>query len=150
MSQGFARGAYPVGTWSMSLLQSAVDTSERSHTTNNTWEDISGASITFAPAFAGKYLVMFHINWRTTNTDWVHHQVRCLLDGATTNVSPTSLYLAQEDAAGASDRFSSTATFEVDFPSTSSQTVKIQTHDSNSSLNRLIMVTYLQIWGPGG
>ena len=137
-----------VSVWPNGIVDRVTDVTDRSLTTDNTWEDIATTSLTWTPAIIRPHYYIASIGWTANDGNWAHHQVRVLLDGATTNVTPTTLYLMQADASRNGQSMNATVIFEVDVSDASSQTVKLQSHDSNSSHNRLIHTTDAILWGP--
>lgn len=127
-------------------VDGAVDTSTRTLTALNTWEDVSGTSITFTAKASRAYLVTVDAVWQPGNTDWLHHYIRVVADGATTGVLPVNTPLAVRDSAAATtERFRHSATFVITGLAAGSRTVKVQTFDSSTGLDRTFTATTVRI-----
>ena len=127
------------------LLGSAVDETTRSYTALNTWEDISGASVTFTAPGSVDVVVRCTVRVRGTSTNWRHILHRLLLNSATTGVSPTQWSEAINSNANSSHYSVISFAFILSAPSAASHTVKLQTHDSNTGLDREYTVTLVEV-----
>jgi len=132
----------------MSLLGSASDGSTRTYTANNTWEDIVNATVTFTAAASENVIVDLDIVWRFASANWGHCEVQLLLDGATTGVTPVAYKLYAQDSNPDTTIYRQNhVRFVVATGSSGSHTVKVQTRDENSSVDREVTYTLLTAVG---
>ncbi len=132
----------------LELLQSVEDLTTRALTANSTWEDVAGTSITFTPNALGIHTYKIFCHWYSASSNWLYHRLRVLLDGATTDVTPTLVTVVQRDAV-VSAHFTTTYEFQVDVTSLAAgQVLKLQTDDNGSSLDRTFEATRADLWGP--
>lgn len=124
------------------LLATAEDLNETTYTANSTWDDLRGTDVTFDAVEGATYVYAVYAHWRPATTNWNIHNVRCVVDGATTGVSPTSAYATNEDSnASVSNAQSFFMIFFIEGLSAGSHTAEIQTSDGGSSLDRKFMAT---------
>jgi hypothetical protein len=65
--------------------QSVYLTSTSTHTTDNTWEDISGMSVTFIPSVTTNVLVLVTMTVTPTSGNWEFIHSRLVIDGTPTD-----------------------------------------------------------------
>lgn len=131
------------------LVTVATDNSTRTLSANNTFEDVSGTSITWDVDPRRNYLYLINMGWKGVTNNFVNHIVRVLVDGATTGVNPTSFTVFNEAASVANARFSTTAFFFITGSTigAGSHTAKLQTHDNGSSQDRDFYNTVAMLFG---
>lgn len=129
----------------MQLITTFLDSTETTYSANNTWEDVRGTSYTLAALAGATYVYALFGAWRPATANWNIHKIRCLVDGVTTGVTPTEIYVASEDA-NAGTASADTQTFFTLFwlsgLSAGNRALKIQTNDDNSSLDRKFNYTF--------
>jgi hypothetical protein len=125
----------------VSLVSTVADNSTRALTTDNTYEDITGTEITFVAEGGRAYIYVFTGMWRTASANFIHHNVRALVDGGSTGVSPTVNVIAQEDTSVSGERFTSTALVYVTGLDAESHAIKWQSSDGGSNVNRTFECT---------
>lgn len=125
----------------------AFDATTRNLSANTTWEDITGTSITFDAIADRVYVARLSIMWHPNSVNWLHHKVRCLVDGATTGVLPTEARLVGRDSdAATTDWRHETIEFIIEGLAAGSHTVKFQTHDNGTGLDRSIRETHFTLY----
>jgi len=142
-------GGGPTAPAALELLQTVGDNSVRALTASATWEDVAGTSITFTPNALGIHIYKIHLHWHAASADWLHHNARVHLDGATTGVTPSVINVTQRDASDNGANFTTFLEFEVDVTSLAAgQVLKLQSEDGSSGLDRTFDVTRAYLWGP--
>ena len=133
-----------------SFIDMVTDSSVRTLTAS-TYEDITGTSLTFTAEAGAKYLVMAFLSWRWVNANWQHHVIRAVIDGATTGVTPTTVNLAIENnnPANTLTWFNSTALFILDGLAAGAHTLKLQSWDDNSGIDRSFAMTEVVVMKVG-
>ena len=130
----------------MRRLAAAEDTSTLFNDQDSTWHDL--ITVNFTPRFVRPHLVKVFINWFYTNTQFGYHQLRVLLNGSTTGVSPASRWTMQADVSQLNEYFTAWAEFEILPTTKASQEVKSQARDGDSQVNRQYEVRLIEVWGP--
>ena len=143
------------GVGAAAFATATIDSSTRTLTATNTWEDV--ASATFTAVTGATYLVMPFLSWRWNSTNWQHHLVRAVVDGVTTGVTPTSVPLSISDNNPDNQTTfeNSTPLFLVSGLAATAHTLKIQSADNNSGVDRVfgytqIAIVLLSAQGPQG
>lgn len=124
------------------VVSQVSDVSTRALTTNSTFEDVTGTSITFTSENGYNYEYHIEANWHAASSNFIHHQWRVLVDGAGTFVTPTDPFIAQEDVSVSGTKFTTTMTFYLSSMSAGSKTVKLQSSDGGSSVDRTFDSTF--------
>ena len=124
------------------LIAQASDSSTRALTTNSTFEDVAGTSITFTSENGYNYEYHVEAGWHTASANFIHQQWRCLVDGAATFVTPTDPFIEQEDVSVSGTKFTTAFTFYLRDMPAGSKTVKLQSSDGGSSVDRTFDTTF--------
>lgn len=131
----------PAGGGLAGLIDSAEDSSTRNYTTNNTWQDISGTTITFTPESGATYKVTFTCVWQFNSANWAYHQVRAAIDAVASGApSAITLFLRNDSYNGV---LNNTVVFLLDSLGTSEVDLTIQTHDMGSEVDRQFTHTFV-------
>lgn len=149
------RGSVISGMSAPFIDELGSDTSTRTLTAANTWEDISNTSLTFTSEIGASYLVLGTLTWRFASTGWARNYIRCVVDGATTGVTPTEIRLSQmsADTGSQAEQYNSTVWFLLEGLASGQHTLKLQTNDNNTGVDREFFwsdVLITQIRGGGG
>lgn len=115
---------------------SAEDSSTRT-LTGTGYEDITGTSITWTPTEGATYLVFATVMYRFASANWAAMRVRCLVDGATTGVTPTTQWCASNNANPPTNHPQvATLVFILSGLSAASHTLKLQSDENSSGIDR--------------
>lgn len=142
----------PIDVGSPFVDELGADVSSRSLTALNTWEDISGTSVTLIAEANAKYIVIASLTWRYSTTANMLHFVRCVVDEATTGVTPTEIRVNNiaANTVSTNNQFFSTPWFVLEGLSPGSHTIKLQTHDNNSGVDREFVWSDVIVFKIGG
>jgi hypothetical protein len=136
----------PTSAGGNTLLGYAYDGSSSTYSATTTWEDITGASVTFA-AETGNVIVTLNVTWKFDNAFWGYHKVRILCDGATTGVTPVDAALWQQNSNPDTTQVHHDCVRFIVSVAAGTHTVKAQTMDNNSQVDRTIYSRLLTVEG---
>jgi hypothetical protein len=123
----------------------AYNDTTRAFSTLNTWEDIGGTSIVFTAVASAVYKVTVMLDYAFTDASWAHHQIRVTIDDSPAG-SPANWWVHRQNSSSSSDVLrTSAALFVLSSLSAGEVELNVQTHDSNSDVNRSVVQSMVTI-----